>query len=136
MNHQNSSTELAWRLLYYTYGLFPIVVGVDKFFNYIVDWNIYLNPAIPLVLGISPFIFLKIMGVIEIGSGLLVFYRPRLAASMIAALLVAIIVNLLSLGKYYDIAIRDMGLAVGAVVLALLSNSKRDRRHQDYDDVR
>lgn len=135
MNHQNR-TEFAWRLLYYTYGLFPIVVGIDKFFNYIVDWNIYLNPSIPLMLGLSPFIFLKIMGIIEIGSGLLVFYRPRLAASMIAALLVAIIVNLLSLGKYYDIAIRDMGLAVGAVVLALLSNGKRDRRHQGHDEVR
>lgn len=128
MNHQNR-TELAWYLLYYTYGFFYIIVGVDKFFHYLVDWNIYLNPAIPFALGVTPGLLMKLMGFVDIGTGLLIFYRPRWGGYVACIGLIAIIVNLISLRNYYDIAARDFVLAVGAIVLSLLSSNRHSSPH-------
>jgi len=121
MNGYNSNILMAWRLLYYTYILVPIAAGADKFFNFLVDWTIYLNLRIPLMLGMAPDAYMKLMGVIEIVAGLLVFFKPRVGGLVVAAWLVAIALNLITMGQYYDIAVRDIGLAVGAFVLALLS---------------
>lgn len=142
MNHHSSDTLLAWRLLYYTYIVLPIAAGLDKFFYYLADWNIYLNKAIPAVMGTTPEMVNQIVGVIEIGAGVLVFFKPRLGAYVVSAWLVAVVINLLSVGYYegfaavkYDIVARDLGLAVGALALALLSR-EIDRHTVDASRAR
>ena len=99
----------------------PILFGLDKFFDVLVDWNVYLAPEInDLVPGNAHQAMLAV-GVIEIVAGLLVFVRPRVAAYVVTAWLGGIIVNLLLLGDYYDIALRDFGLLLGALALARLA---------------
>ncbi len=122
MNHTSQSVNivLAWRLLYCTYGLVPIVAGLDKFCNFLVDWSMYLNGQLPLLLGITPTMFMYAVGIIEIIAGLLLLTKPRLGAYVVCAWLVGIALNLINM-KYYDIAVRDIGLAIGAYVLVLLS---------------
>jgi len=125
---------LAQRLLYFTYMFVPIVAGLDKFFYIIADWNIYLNQAIPAFLHLSPELLIQTVGVIEIIAGVIVFINPKIGGSIVAAWLVLISINLVSMGSYqpvgylhartyYDIAIRDMTMAVGACALALLSDA-------------
>jgi len=128
---QNNIT-LAHRLLYYTYGILPIIVGLDKFFGLIVNWDKYLNDALPAYLNISPQSFLYGVGIIEIFAGLLVLCKPRIGGFVVAAWLLIIAIYLVSSGShsstesqlivtYYDIAFRDLAMAIGAYVLVLLS---------------
>lgn len=122
----------AWYLLYVTYGSIPIIAGFDKYFDYIADWHIYLNPLIPAYLQMSAATIFYIVGVIEIVAGLLVFIRPQIGGYIVAAWLVLISINLVTMGQHthegyahamthYDVAIRDVAMAVGAYVLVLLS---------------
>jgi hypothetical protein len=137
MYNQNcASSLLAWRVLYYTYIVLPIAAGLDKFFYYLVNWNIYLNKAIPAALGTTPEMVNHVVGVIEICAGLLVFFKPRLGAYVVSLWLIAVVINLLSIGYYegyaavhYDIIVRDIGLAVGALALALLSKDIEKQCH-------
>jgi uncharacterized membrane protein YphA (DoxX/SURF4 family) len=99
----------------------PIVAGLDKFSNLLADWSKYLAPVIPKTLGVSPEIFMRGVGVIEIVAGLLVAALPRYAAYIVAAWLAGIIVNLLVLGAYLDVALRDLGLMLGAIALGRLA---------------
>jgi uncharacterized membrane protein YphA (DoxX/SURF4 family) len=99
----------------------PIVAGLDKFANLLADWTKYLAPVIPKTLGVSPETFMRGVGVIEIVAGLLVATLPRYAAYIVAAWLAAIIVNLLILGSYFDVALRDFGLMLGAIALGRLA---------------
>ncbi|MCL4361486.1 hypothetical protein M1446_03965 [Candidatus Dependentiae bacterium] len=119
-------------MLYYTYGLVPIIAGLDKYFHYLVDWSIYLNDTIPAYLGLTSANFLILVGIIEIIAGLLVFFKPRLGGYIVCAWLIAISINLITMGKHthhgythlmthYDIALRDIAMAVGAYVFVLLS---------------
>lgn len=132
MEKTQSQTLLAWRLLYYTYGFLPIIVGLDKYFHRLADWSIYLNHSIPLFLHVTPERFMHITGVIEIIAGLLVFIRPEIGGCVVSAWLMGIVINLISMGTHshegyeqvmvhYDIALRDIALAIGAYVLVLLS---------------
>jgi hypothetical protein len=99
----------------------PILFGLDKFFDVLVDWKIYLAPEIDdLPPGNAHQVMLAV-GVIEIVAGLLVFLRPRLAAYVVGAWLAGIIVNLLLLGDFYDVALRDFGLLLAALALARLA---------------
>lgn len=115
-----NNKENAQRLLYFTYGLLPIVAGADKFFNYIVNWAKYLNPMIPEYLHTSPVTVNHGVGVIEILAGLLVLWKPQIGGKVVALWHVLIAINLVTI-HYYDIAIRDLAMAVGAYALALLS---------------
>ncbi|HEY3096172.1 MAG TPA: hypothetical protein VGK05_04995 [Acidimicrobiia bacterium] len=111
----------AFLLLWVGFIAAPILFGLDKFFDVLVDWKIYLAPQInDLVPGNAHQAMLAV-GVIEIAAGLLVFLRPRVAAYVVAAWLAGIIVNLLLLGDFYDIALRDFGLFLAAVALARLA---------------
>jgi uncharacterized membrane protein HdeD (DUF308 family) len=112
---------LAQRLLYCVYGIVPIVAGLDKYFSYITDWTMYLNASIPNMLGVTLEQLVMVSGVIEIAAGALVLFRPKIGAYVVSAWLVVIAINLVSMGMYYDIAIRDIALAAGAYALALLS---------------
>ncbi len=101
----------------------PILFGLDKFFNVLVDWDRYLAPFVnDLVPGNAHQAMLAV-GVIEIVAGLAVALRPRFGGYLVAAWLAAIIVNLLAIPDYYDIALRDFGLLLGALTLARLATA-------------
>jgi uncharacterized membrane protein YphA (DoxX/SURF4 family) len=103
------------------YGLVPIVAGADKFTNLLVDWDKYLNPEVERRLPVDGRTFMRLVGVVEIAAGLLVLRRPRLGGAVVSAWLTAITGNLLSMGRYLDIAARDALLAVGAAALAMMA---------------
>lgn len=104
-----------------TYGIVPIVAGADKFTNLLVNWPEYLNPSITALLPFSAETFMLLVGVIEILAGILVLFKTRLGALVVTAWLVLIALTLLLSGKYLDVAVRDIVMAVGAFVLAQLS---------------
>jgi uncharacterized membrane protein YphA (DoxX/SURF4 family) len=101
----------------------PILMGIDKFFNWMVFWPSYLAGWINNIVPGTAQQFMYVVGVIEIVAGLIVLLAPRFGAPLVAAWLGAIIVNLLTKNppQYYDIALRDVGLFIGAVALARLA---------------
>jgi uncharacterized membrane protein YphA (DoxX/SURF4 family) len=111
----------AFMLLRTGFTVLPILFGADKFFNAMVNWEQYLAPAIPKAIGLTPELFMRGVGVIEIVAGLLVAIIPRYAAYIVMAWLWLIIANLVMTGQYWDIALRDFGLSVGALVLGRLA---------------
>lgn len=114
--------SLAWWILRIGLGLAPILAGLDKFFNLLTNWEMYLDPAIPGLLHISSATFMHLVGVVEIVAGVLVFTRfTRYAAYIVAAWLLAIAANLLAQALFFDIAVRDVELALAAFVLAKLT---------------
>ena len=109
----------AYRLLRLAYVVAPIALGVDKFFNFLTQWPKFLAPMVAD--RIPPETFMRWTGGVEIAAGLLVLYRPLIGAYVVAAWLFVIIVNLLLIPGYYDVAVRDLGLMLGALALARLS---------------
>jgi hypothetical protein len=103
----------------------PILAGVDKFFNFTVDWSRYLAPWINDLMPGTAQEFMYVVGAIEIAAGLLVLISPRWGSLLVAAWLVGIIVNLLTANppRFYDIALRDLGLLIGAVTLNRLATA-------------
>jgi uncharacterized membrane protein YphA (DoxX/SURF4 family) len=112
------------QLMRYTYGLVPIVAGLDKFTNLLTDWKNYIAPALSNILPFSASTFMAIVGVIEIIAGIIVLIRPRIGGYIVMAWLIAIALNLLISGHYYDVAVRDLVMAIGAYSLAKLSVAK------------
>jgi hypothetical protein len=111
----------AFLLLRTAFTLAPIAFGLDKFFDVLTDWKHYLAPTLnDLVPGTAHQAMLMV-GVVEIAAGLLVALRPRLGGYVVAAWLAGIIVNLLLIPGFYDIALRDFGLFVAALALARLA---------------
>ena len=119
--------DRAFLLLRTVFTVAPIAFGLDKFAGLLTDWVQHLAPWInDLVPGTAHQAMLAV-GVIEIVAGIAVAVVPRYGALLVAAWLAGIIVNLVSLGDYYDVALRDFGLLVAAVALAVLAT---DRRHK------
>ena len=116
----------AFRLLHVGFVVAPILAGLDKFFDVLVDWDRYLAPVATDVLPVSGHSFMLAVGVIEIAAGVLVAFRPRIGGYVVAVWLWAIIVNLLVAGDFYDIALRDFGLSLGALALARLAEAYPD----------
>ena len=112
------------QLMRYTYGLVPIVAGLDKFTNLLTDWKNYIAPSVNNALPFSASTFMAIVGVIEIIAGIIVLIRPRLGGFIVMAWLIGIALNLLISGHYYDVAVRDLVMAIGAFSLAKLSIAK------------
>jgi uncharacterized membrane protein YphA (DoxX/SURF4 family) len=112
----------AFLLLRIAFTVAPILFGIDKFFNVMVDWEIYLAPWIDDIVPGSAATAMHLVGVIEIVAGIAVALKPRYAAYIVAAWLAGIIVNLLTYSGYYDIALRDFGLMLGALTLARLAS--------------
>jgi uncharacterized membrane protein YphA (DoxX/SURF4 family) len=100
----------------------PIVFGLDKFFNVLVDWETYLAPWINDIVPGSASTAMHLVGVVEIAAGIAVALKPRYGAYVVAAWLGGIVVNLLTYSGYYDIALRDFGLMLGALTLARLAS--------------
>jgi hypothetical protein len=119
------STVSVRTILKYTYGLVPIVAGADKFTNLLTDWAVYLR-GVESMIPLAPASFMLIVGVIEIVAGVLVFRFTRLGAMIVSAWLVAIAVVLIA-GGWYDIAVRDLVMAIGAFCLAKLSEKETAR---------
>lgn len=104
-----------------TYGLIPVVAGLDKFLNLLTDWEAYLPKSIASVLPVSPEVFMHVVGVIEIVAGLAVLAGlVRIGGFVVAAWLVAIAV-VVTIGGDFDIAARDVAMAVGAYTLARIA---------------
>jgi uncharacterized membrane protein YphA (DoxX/SURF4 family) len=117
----------AYALLRLTFTVAPIAFGLDKFFNIMVDWPEYLAPWINDIAPGSAQDFMYFVGVVEILAGVLVAIAPRWGGYVVAAWLAGIIFNLLTHSGYYDVALRDFGLLVGAISLARLA-AVYDRR--------
>ncbi|MBW5481194.1 hypothetical protein [Streptomyces bambusae] len=104
----------------------PILFGLDKFANLLVDWPTYLAPWIDDIVPGSAQSAMYVVGVIEIVAGIVVALAPRFGGWLVAGWLAGIIVNLLTVPGYYDIALRDFGLLLGAVALARLAQHYHD----------
>ncbi|MEX2218398.1 MAG: hypothetical protein WD749_06515 [Phycisphaerales bacterium] len=115
-----SPGEQAFWLLRAGFTAVPIVAGMDKFFHALVNWDQYLAPWVARIVG-GAHGFMLVVGVVEIIAGIGVAIWPRIFGWVVAAWLLGIVVNLLTLPGYYDVALRDVGLMVGAVALALLA---------------
>ncbi|MFJ1812532.1 MULTISPECIES: hypothetical protein [unclassified Streptomyces] len=109
----------------------PILFGLDKFANLLVDWPTYLAPWINDVVPGSAQAAMYAVGVIEIVAGLAVAFAPRFGGWLVAGWLAGIIVDLLTVPGYYDIALRDFGLLLGAVALARLAQRYHGKRQSD-----
>jgi hypothetical protein len=111
----------AFFLLRTVFVIAPIAFGIDKFTNILVNWDVYLAPWINDIVPGSAEQAMYAVGVVEIIAGLVVAFMPRFGGWLVAAWLAGIIVNLLTLSGYYDVALRDFGLFVAAVALARLA---------------
>jgi uncharacterized membrane protein YphA (DoxX/SURF4 family) len=112
----------AFLLLRIGFTALPILMGLDKFTNFLVDWELYLAPWIVDLSPLSAHGTMLVVGVVEIVAGIAVAIKPRYAAYVVAAWLAGIIVNLLSYPGFYDIALRDFGLLVAALTLGRLAS--------------
>ena len=116
--------DRAYQLLRTVFTVAPIVFGLDKFAGLLTDWEKYLAPWVnDLVPGTAHQAMLAV-GVIEVVAGLAVAFAPRYGALLVAGWLAGIIVNLVSMGAYYDVALRDFGLLVAAIALATLAPAR------------
>lgn len=107
----------AYRILHFGFAAAPILAGVDKFFHLLCNWDRYLAPWIASLSPVGGHGLMLAIGVIEVAAGILTAIKPRLGAPVVAAWLAAIILNLISMGSYLDVALRDFGLALGALAL-------------------
>jgi len=111
----------AYWILHVGFTVAPILAGLDKFFHLLVNWDQYLPGVVASASPIQPHTLMLVVGVIEIVAGIGVWLKPRIFAYVVAAWLVVIIINLLLIPGYFDIALRDFGLLLAALALARLS---------------
>jgi uncharacterized membrane protein YphA (DoxX/SURF4 family) len=116
-------THQAFLLLRTVFTVAPIVFGLDKFANLLTDWPQYLAPWIDRIVPGTAQQAMYLVGVVEVAAGVLVAVAPRIGAWVVAAWLAGIIVNLLTIPGFYDIALRDFGLLVAAVALGRLATA-------------
>jgi len=117
----SSPARQAYQILRFAFTVAPIVAGLDKFFNLLVSWEKYLPPFVNRMSGGRGHELMMAVGVIEIIAGIGVALKPRIFAYVVSAWLLLIIGNLLMIPGYFDVALRDLGLALGALALARLS---------------
>jgi uncharacterized membrane protein YphA (DoxX/SURF4 family) len=117
----------SWWALRIALGLMPIIAGVDKYFNKLTDWGMYLSPWAK-VIPVSTPTFMHIVGVVEILAGVIVLsHWTKIGSYIVMLWLVAIAANLVTTGMFYDLAVRDLEIAVGAYALLQLTNV-----HEEY----
>jgi len=120
MEHlQDSRLSSSYWALRVTFIAVPLLAGLDKFTNLLTYWPHYLSPTFARLLPVTPSAFMHAVGVVEIAAGLIVLLRARIGAYIVMAWMVCIAINLVSM-QLFDIAVRDLGLAVGAFALARL----------------
>ena len=116
----------AYRILLLGFTVAPILAGLDKFFHLLVDWDKYLPGVVNNLVGGHGHALMLVVGVIEVAAGVGVALRPRLFSYVVAVWLWGIIINLLLIPGYFDVALRDLGLSLGALALGRLS-AEHDR---------
>jgi uncharacterized membrane protein YphA (DoxX/SURF4 family) len=125
MPEHDKGIESAYWALRVAFGVVPIVAGLDKFTNLLVDWKMYLSPFFERLLPFSPATFMHLVGVVEIVVGLLVLFAATRIGSYIAfAWLLCIAFNILTSGRHLDVAVRDVVVAIGAYTLARLEEAR------------
>jgi len=111
-----------WWALRIGLGVGPIITGIDKYFNKLADWGMYLSPVVTKVVPVSTATFMHIVGAVEIVAGLIVLSRwTKLGSYLVLLWLLGIAVNLLTTGMFYDLAMRDVEIAIGAFALSQLT---------------
>ena len=116
-----SPSYQAYQILHVAFVVAPLCAGVDKFFHFLVNWDQYLSPLVTRMLPVSAHTFMLGVGVIELVAALLVAFMPAIGAWIVVAWMCGIILNLLSIPGYYDVELRDLGLALSALALARLA---------------
>jgi uncharacterized membrane protein YphA (DoxX/SURF4 family) len=129
-------TFQAFALLRTVFVVAPILFGLDKFVDLLTDWNQYLAPWINDIVPGDATTAMEIVGVIEVAAGILVAVAPRIGAYVVALWLAGIIVNLVTIPGYYDIALRDFGLMVAALALGRLAQARATRSSRAAVGVR
>ena len=117
----NLSIKPTFNLLKLTFGIVPIVAGLDKFTNLLTHWENYIHPGIAGMMPFAPRTFMMIVGVIEIIAGIIVLAKPAIGGYIVAAWLALIALTLLASGNYLDVAVRDLVMAIGAFSLARIA---------------
>lgn len=117
----NQSLKPTFNLLKTTFGIVPIVAGLDKFTNLLAHWENYIHPGIASIIPFAPHTFMMIVGVIEIIAGIIVLAKPAIGGYIVAAWLTLIALTLLASGNYLDVAVRDLVMAIGAFSLARIA---------------
>ena len=113
---------MGWWALRIGLGVGPIITGIDKFFNKLTDWGMYLSPIATRTVPVSATTFMRAVGVVEIVAGLIVLSRwTKLGSYIVMLWLIGIAVNLLTTGMFYDLAMRDVEIAIGAFALSQLT---------------
>jgi len=124
----NNSALRAFWVLRITFTIVPIIAGIDQFTDKLVNWDMYLAPLATRILPIPPHSIMMIAGAAEIIAGLIVAFAPRIGGWVVAIWLWSIIIDLLIAAGFYDNALRDFGLSLSAVALALLAAGFRRRQ--------
>jgi len=128
----DSRLDQAWWVLRIGLGLGPFLAGLDKYFNLLTNWTGYISPLALKILPVSGQTFMHIVGVIEMIVGLAILTKwTRLGAYVASAWLVAIAINLVSTGMFFDVAVRDVEMALAAFVLARMTEVRRDALESD-----
>ena len=122
MTDFDNRLNAGWWALRIGLGVGPIITGIDKFFNKLTDWGMYLSPIATRIVPVSTTIFMRTIGVVEIVAGLIVLSRwTKLGSYIVMLWLIGIAVNLLTTGMFYDLAMRDVEIALGAFALSQLA---------------
>lgn len=118
-----NNVQLVKSILKYTFGLVPIVAGLDKFTNILTDWTQYISEGFANLLPLEPSVFMMLVGVIEIVAGILVLTKTKIGSYVVSAWLSAIALTLILSWTYVDVAVRDLVMAISAFCLAKLSEN-------------
>lgn len=122
----NGKLNSAWWALRVGLGLGAFLAGLDKFFNFLTDWGMYLSPLAERLLPVSGTVFMRAVGVIEMAVGLIVFTGfARIGGYIVMGWLLAIALNLISTGMFFDLAVRDVEIAIAAYTLARLTEARQ-----------
>jgi uncharacterized membrane protein YphA (DoxX/SURF4 family) len=124
--YEENTVNPAWWALRIGLGVGPFLAGLDKFFNLLANWQMYLSPTAERLLPISPESFMHIVGIIEMIVGLAILTRWTRIGSYVAMVwLILIAINLISTGMFFDLAVRDVEIAIGAFTLARLTEARQ-----------
>lgn len=125
MKSEDSTLNSAWWALRIGLGVGPFLAGLDKFFNLLTNWQMYLSPSVERLVPMSGGTFMHVVGIIEMVVGLVVLTRwTRLGAYVVMIWLIAIAANLAFTGMFFDLAVRDVEIAIGAFALARLTEAR------------
>lgn len=117
----NQAIKPTFNLLKLTFGIVPIVAGLDKFTDILTHWEQYLNPGLTGLIPFSASVFMMVVGIIEIVAGIIVLMKPAIGGLIVAAWLTAIAITLIAGGTYLDVAVRDLVMAIAAFSMARLA---------------